>query len=302
MDITIVEHFQSIQNVFLDNIFCFVSKFGEAISFVVMFYFLYWCFNRKSAVSFLCIYLSGMALNVGLKHAFKRPRPFQISANVSDKYGSVGYSFPSGHSASATLVFGGQWMQTKKHSCKGVKILNIVINCLIILNVMLSRIYLGQHYLSDVICGCLFAILWLIFGKRIYNFFGANDHKALLLVVPVALMVALFASNPFTVNFEVSKIYIVCGLLSGVILGYYIDRKFIKLPTIINFKYTLIKLIVGLLITSMCLLILLSLSEYLIVCLIGYCIFGIISTAGCSAIFQKIYKKMFIKEKKYENV
>ena len=77
---------------------------------------------------FLFTFLTGIAFNHGLKYIFKRPRPYTVNNNIVDKYGSSGYAFPSGHTASATLCFGGQWMQTKNNANKRLNIINAIIN------------------------------------------------------------------------------------------------------------------------------------------------------------------------------
>lgn len=302
MDISIVELFQSCSNGFFDAFFSFVTKFGEIIPFVVIFFLLYWCVNNKSAMQFMCMYLIGVALNSVIKHAFKRERPYVASDKIIDKYGSSGYSFPSGHTVSATLAFGGAYCLLKEKVNKKVKIFFAVLSAVIIVLVMISRIYLGQHYLSDVLCAFLLSVLWLVLSQRIYKFFNGFEHKALLFVFPVAIMVALFSGSPFIVNAELSKIYLICGLLAGIVLGYFIDKQFIKSTGNKSALFIIIKGVVCTISTSLLIAVFVVISRHLITFFMLFMILGLLTTAGYSAISEHVNKLIIKRKRKHENL
>ena len=71
-------------------------------------------------------------------------------------------SFPSGHTLNATVIAGIvcylllHWFRTR-----GVRTLAIVIAALYALTMGLSRVYLGHHWLTDVIAGWLIGIGWV---------------------------------------------------------------------------------------------------------------------------------------------
>ena len=103
---------------------------------------------------------SGMLLNVLMKYAFQRARPDFEHPILS----LTTYSFPSGHAAGSMLFFGvlaahlvsriDQWRPR-------VAIVLCAITLVIV--VSLSRLYLGVHYLSDVLAGMAEATAWLSF-------------------------------------------------------------------------------------------------------------------------------------------
>jgi undecaprenyl-diphosphatase len=100
----------------------------------------------------------GMALNALLKLGFQRPRPLldhSLEALAT-------YSFPSGHAAYSTMLYGllaayvahrvdrRRWRLASLLACAAVVAL-----------VAFSRLYLSAHYLSDVLAGIFEGIAWL---------------------------------------------------------------------------------------------------------------------------------------------
>lgn len=114
----------------------------------------------------LCILnmTGAMLLNRALKLMFQRPRP-DVALRLVD---IGGYSFPSGHSMAAMAFFGLLiWMVWR--SVKDPRrrtLLCIVLGTAIVL-VGFSRIYLGVHYLTDVLAGFAVSFLWLVFYTRL---------------------------------------------------------------------------------------------------------------------------------------
>jgi undecaprenyl-diphosphatase len=99
-----------------------------------------------------------MILNAALKHVFQRSRPAFDEPLLT----LTTYSFPSGHAAGATAFYG---MLAAYFVC-AVKPwrgrIAIALSAVALVALMgLSRIYLGVHYLSDVLAGIAESIAWL---------------------------------------------------------------------------------------------------------------------------------------------
>lgn len=108
---------------------------------------------RKTGVTGMCaVGLSVMVNNVFVKHLVARARPFDVIQNLVPLITKpTDYSFPSGHTACSFAV---AFLLFRKLPKK------YGILCLILATLIgFSRIYLGVHYLSDVIAGAVSGIV-----------------------------------------------------------------------------------------------------------------------------------------------
>jgi undecaprenyl-diphosphatase len=99
-----------------------------------------------------------MLINVLVKYIVHRPRPYFDNPLLI----LTTYSFPSGHALASTVLYGllaAFAVQASKTWRQRVVAVSIAL-CLIAL-VCFSRVYLGVHYLTDVLAGVLEGVLWL---------------------------------------------------------------------------------------------------------------------------------------------
>ena len=98
----------------------------------------------------------GVLLNLTLKMAFARLRPGWGDIDL------FGYSFPSGHTMTATLLYGllGVFFVVVVKSWWW-RAIAVALVFVIICAVGLSRIYLGAHYFSDVVAAFAAGTAWL---------------------------------------------------------------------------------------------------------------------------------------------
>lgn len=101
----------------------------------------------------------GMTLNVILKDVYERARP-----HFDDPWVTLSsYSFPSGHTAGATLFYGvlAAFVVSRLHDWHA-RIACVIIAVLLVVIVAFSRMYLGAHYLSDVAAAACSSTVWLV--------------------------------------------------------------------------------------------------------------------------------------------
>lgn len=116
---------------------------------------------RKAHYWLVALVLSvpgGMLLNVFLKNIFQRERPGLDNALLTLNT----YSFPSGHAVAATLFYGliAAWLICRVSRWRH-RLLIVVAACGMVALVGLSRMYLGVHYLSDVLAAIAEGCGWL---------------------------------------------------------------------------------------------------------------------------------------------
>jgi undecaprenyl-diphosphatase len=101
----------------------------------------------------------GMLVNVLLKNLFDRPRPGWADPGLA----LTDPGFPSGHTMMATIFYGFLAVHLILECTSRPRRLAIaIVAALIVLAVALSRIYLGAHYLSDVLAAIAAGIAWVV--------------------------------------------------------------------------------------------------------------------------------------------
>lgn len=112
---------------------------------------------RRVALLVLCVG-GGLALNDFAKHVMQRARPVFDAPHLTLQT----YSFPSGHAAGSTLLYGlllvGWFTLTPRPWFRAAGTVAVIA---LVGLVALSRVYLGVHFVSDVLAGCAEGVAWL---------------------------------------------------------------------------------------------------------------------------------------------
>ncbi|MCA1246413.1 phosphatase PAP2 family protein [Massilia sp. MS-15] len=112
----------------------------------------YWILALVAAVP------GGQLLNALLKQMFARVRP-QFAEPLLEL---ATYSFPSGHALGATVLYGVLACYAARQArSRAGRVLPFVLALAMVATVSFSRMYLGVHYLSDVVAGLAEGCAWL---------------------------------------------------------------------------------------------------------------------------------------------
>lgn len=105
----------------------------------------------------LLVSVLGSAITVFLlKNIFYRTRPLTEALYLESTY-----SFPSGHAAMAMALYGFIFYTIWTHQSHHLKNPFILFLGILVILIGASRLYLGVHYLSDVLAGYAIGLLWL---------------------------------------------------------------------------------------------------------------------------------------------
>ncbi|HQP09101.1 MAG TPA: phosphatase PAP2 family protein [Anaerolineaceae bacterium] len=136
-----------------------ISYLGQEEFFLVLMPFLYWCVDASLGLRIGLMLLLSTGINGFFKVLFAGPRPYWFEGSVEGVTGESSFGIPSGHAQIAASVWGYMAALFKK---RAFTITAIVIIFLI----GLSRLFLGVHFLRDVLIGWLIgALLVLLFVK-----------------------------------------------------------------------------------------------------------------------------------------
>ncbi|MFP4008377.1 MAG: phosphatase PAP2 family protein [Spirulinaceae cyanobacterium] len=148
---TVIEWLQSGLGTSWQNLFIAITYVGSDYAYIVLLSVYYWLIDPISGRKLGMLMGLTYGLNLLLKEIINRPRPFEINPNIaleSLQKTSESTSFPSGHAqGSATFWFylAAVYQKSWLWWFSGI----------LVFLVSLSRVYLGVHYLGDVVAGII---------------------------------------------------------------------------------------------------------------------------------------------------
>ena len=245
---------ESIRTPWLDTVMAAITHLGEETVFMVAALFVFWCVSKRHGYYLLAIGFAGTVLNQFLKLLFRIPRPWVLDSNFtiveSARAQATGYSFPSGHSQNAIGTFGGIARFTRRKWVRAAAIVAAVL-------VPLSRMYLGVHTPLDVGVAAVIAVA-LVFA--LYPLMERSDSRHDVMGAVLAVMLALavgyllFVSlYPFPADVDAANLasgvenaWKLLGATVGMLVGWWLDVRFIHFDTRAVWYVQLIKLVGGL--------------------------------------------------------
>ena len=214
----ILMYLQSIRNELLTGIFTFFTICTEVPVITVLTAMLYWCINKKAGQRILFALAGSLNINAAVKNIVKMPRPIGTKGLISLRtQTATGYSFPSGHTQTATTFWTSMITQFKN-------IWIYIIGILMILGAGISRLYLAVHWPMDVIVGWILGIILSILFIKLFDYIDNSKNYYILVIIML-----IFGVCTYFVGGE--DFYKLFGLYSGFALGYMVEDTYISFST-----------------------------------------------------------------------
>ena len=221
-EMTLMETLQRVMPAWLMAAVSQFSIFGEEIVLILLLGFFYWCWDKKTGKYIGEITIMGALWNPMVKNIFCRRRPYMDNENIdllrliakdADKYdvAAQGFSFPSGHSTNAAAMYGALARLQNRQA--------FIYAGFLMFAVGFSRVAVGAHYPTDVVCGwgmgllVVFFIPWL--KKKLQN-----ENLFYWIFVITALPGVYYCRS--------EDYFTALGLLIGFVLAIKFEERYVK--------------------------------------------------------------------------
>ncbi len=232
--INFLKALSKIRTPFGDTLVQLITRLGEEVIVLGVICLLYWCINKDSAYKLGMIFFASGMLVQGLKVSFRIERPWVIDPTFSPvesaKSGATGYSFPSGHTQSATSLYGYFALNSRKKAYT-------VIFIAVVLLVGFSRMYLGVHTFYDVLVSLAVSTAVLLLINRFYDKFANGERDLIVAAVlgGVSVLLCIYSyvlAKAGAVDIkQINDCFKSGGAGLGFAIGFYLERKYIKFDT-----------------------------------------------------------------------
>ena len=244
MDIEYLLLLQNFRNAINDALTPFMEMISlYAITFLcIVPAFVYWCVSKRMGLFTFTAWSLTTAFNATLKLTVCAYRPWIRDARILPAGDAIatagGYSFPSGHTTTATPIYG----SFAANLWKRMRIAAFICVAGILLTGF-SRNYLGVHTPQDVLVGMMLSICVLWSVAKLMRYFEAHPEKIdvfLLYGIVIGVLMLLYItykSYPMTYKdgqllVDPKKMmadgYGDLGKMIGFFIGLYVERHWVK--------------------------------------------------------------------------
>ena len=217
----------------------FFTEFGEPLILILVGGLIYWSIDKKFGKYLMANVFAVSLFCPMIKNIARRRRPYMDNEAIQcirpAEKGDIndvplqGFSFPSIHAANTIVLYTriGQYLKSKT-----LKIICLVLPFLI----GLSRVVLGVHYPTDVLCGWLIgALLMLLVDFMIKK---TDDIKKVILILLIIAFPGFFFCKS-------TDFYTAYGLTLGMLLATVFEEKKVNFKPAKNKLFALLRVVAG---------------------------------------------------------
>ncbi len=237
----LLQHLRELTGGVFNEFFNAISKFAvDVLPFLP--FVVFWGTDKKWGYRFILTYYLSEVVNGIIKLTVCAYRPWIRSEKIEpagdSKVAATGYSFPSGHTTTATTNYGTifVWQKDKRRWLA-------VLSAVLILLTGFSRNFLGVHTPQDVVVGflesCVIIFLVGLVSQKVEGNDKLIDILTLAGIVLVIVTLIYIQVKPYPMDYGVDGALIVdpqkmmndcfkaCGAFLGIMIGSYVERHYI---------------------------------------------------------------------------
>lgn len=203
-----------------------VTELGSDYFYVVLIAIGFWAVDKRASILTAFVLIASVVSNYWLKITFRNPRP--PVTNWLPGVHASNYSLPSGHAQNSMTMWG--WLAIKIKTWR-MGVLSIALIGLI----GLSRIYIGVHWLGDVVSGWavglfLLIVLWKL-EKPTRSALSKQNPNLLylgLVIFGVGAMILTELLSPVTTEGLEANFGPNGGLIIGLGIGLILEKRYVN--------------------------------------------------------------------------
>lgn len=228
----------------VEHAFVLLSSLSINALFLLVPFGIYWCLDKAKGLLAIASFAMANVCNQLIKNTATVYRPWIRDARIQPSAEALaeatGYSFPSGHTVTATTTIGSLGWAWRK------RVWPLVLAALYVLLVAFSRNFLGCHTPQDVIVAlaesCM--VIWLS-SLLIVWVDAAQGRDLIVLVVGLVIVVAFLvyvSVKPYPMDYvdgnllvDPAKMTVDCfkagGGCAGFLVGWFMERRLVGFST-----------------------------------------------------------------------
>lgn len=185
LDRSLYRFLQDLRTPLADSLMVYITELADSpvklVLATAVFLWLYW--RRAYSAAFHWLIALGFTVSTTelLKWIFGVERPMEMYRSISS------YAFPSNHAAMSTVLFGFLAVLIARETAWERRWIPYLGAALVVIPIAFSRLYLGAHWLSDILAGVSLGLVWVSLVGLTYNRRSSRPvNRGGLLAVSVA--------------------------------------------------------------------------------------------------------------------
>jgi membrane-associated phospholipid phosphatase len=203
-----------------------VTVLGSAYFYLVLIAIWFWAVDKREAMLAVFVLIVSVVSNYWLKIIFKNPRP-PVTNWLSGVH-APNYSLPSGHAQNSMVMWGWMGLKSRRWWMGALSVTLIGL-------IGASRVYIGVHWLGDVVAGWAVGILLLIAmwkleepTRSFLSKYNPNLPYLGLVIFGLGALILTETLSPLTAEGLAANFGSSGGLIIGLGIGLALEKRYVN--------------------------------------------------------------------------